>query len=159
MPWPSSNVNTTNLDAGTDNPQLARADLLDLTQKFNDLRAHVSAFAQSMLDDADAAAVQATLGVPSVARMNSVPVNLVGLAVGECFTTTAGFTVPTGLVVGGTYVICNDSNVSITITQGAGLTLRLAGTVLNGNWILAPRGMASIWVRSSSVCYISGPLS
>jgi hypothetical protein len=119
----------------------------------------VSAYIQTLLNDVDPTAAQITLDVPSVARMNTVPVNLVGLAVGECFTTTAGFTVPTGLVVGGTYVICNDSSVSITITQGAGLTLRLSGTVLNGNWILAPRGMASIWVRSSSVYYISGPLS
>ena len=156
MPWPTTPVPTTNLDAGTDNPQAARADLLDLVQKFNEMRAHVSAFAQTLLDDADQAAALATIGAPSVARMNSVPVNLVGLAVGECFTTAAGFTIPTGLVVGGTYVICNDSAAAINLTQGAGLTMYLAGNGDTGNRVLASRGMASIWVRSSSVCYISG---
>lgn len=38
MAYPTVNVNTTNLDVGTDNPALARTDLLDLTQKFNLLR-------------------------------------------------------------------------------------------------------------------------
>lgn len=38
MAYPTVNVNTTNLDVGTDNPALARTDLLDLAQKFNLLR-------------------------------------------------------------------------------------------------------------------------
>lgn len=38
MAYPTVNVSTVNLDVGTDNPALARTDLLDLTQKFNLLR-------------------------------------------------------------------------------------------------------------------------
>lgn len=38
MTYPTVPVNTTNLDVGTDNPALARTDLLDLAQKFNLLR-------------------------------------------------------------------------------------------------------------------------
>lgn len=38
MAYPTVNVNTTNLDVGTDNPALARTDILDLAQKFNLLR-------------------------------------------------------------------------------------------------------------------------
>jgi len=35
MAFPTNTVNTTNLDAGTDDPSLARADLLDAVQKLN----------------------------------------------------------------------------------------------------------------------------
>ena len=35
MAFPTAEVNTTNLDAGTDDPSLARADLLDAVQKLN----------------------------------------------------------------------------------------------------------------------------
>lgn len=35
MTWPNATISTTNLDAGTDEPRLARADLLDAVQKLN----------------------------------------------------------------------------------------------------------------------------
>ncbi|WP_291015030.1 hypothetical protein [Hydrogenophaga sp.] len=68
MSWPTSNVVATNLDAGTDSPATARADLLDLVQKFNELRSHVSGFAQTVLDDADASTAQTTLGGTTVGK-------------------------------------------------------------------------------------------
>jgi hypothetical protein len=43
-----------------------------------------------------------------------------------------------------------------TIAQGAGLTMRLAGTSLTGNRTLSLNGMASIWFVSSAECFISG---
>ena len=62
MAWPGGAVDTTDTDAGTDNPQNARADLLDALQKLNLIIAHVSAYAQSLIDDADASAALSTLG-------------------------------------------------------------------------------------------------
>ncbi len=63
MTYPSSGVNTSNLDAGTDKKQLARVDLLDLAQKFNQLRGHISAFMQGFLEASSAAAARAQLGI------------------------------------------------------------------------------------------------
>jgi hypothetical protein len=111
---------------------------------------------QGLLAAANQTDALTALGAPSVARMNTVPVNTTALTVGECFVTASPFIVPTGLVVGGTYLACNDSASAINITQGAGLTLHMSGTSDTGNRVLAPRGMVSIWVRSSSVAYISG---
>lgn len=72
MTWPSSDVDTTDTDSASDNPANARADILDLMQKFNQLRAHVTAFMQGVLDDADAAAARNSLGLGSLATLNSV---------------------------------------------------------------------------------------
>lgn len=63
MTWPSSDVNTTGMDAGTDTPP--RAEILSWAQKFNQLRNHVSAFMQGLLTSADAAAVRSALDVPT----------------------------------------------------------------------------------------------
>lgn len=49
MVWPVSDVTTANADAATDNPATFRADVLDLIQKFNQLRNHVSANMQGVL--------------------------------------------------------------------------------------------------------------
>lgn len=62
MTLPTVAVDTTDLDADTDNPLLARQDLLDLAQKFNLLIAHISTFAGTVLDDANDAAMRATIG-------------------------------------------------------------------------------------------------
>ncbi len=65
MAYPNSDVNTGNLDAGTDKKQLARADLLDLATKFNLLRNHISAFWRALLAAADAPAVRDAIDAPS----------------------------------------------------------------------------------------------
>lgn len=38
MTWPTADVSTTHLDAGTDDPSQARADIKDLAEKFNAVR-------------------------------------------------------------------------------------------------------------------------
>lgn len=69
MPYPSSDVDRTNLDNGAlDSPALARADLLDLVDKFNELRNFITVYARSLLDDADASAMRATLAALAAAN-------------------------------------------------------------------------------------------
>lgn len=68
MTWPSSDISQTNTDAGTDNPATARSDINSLIAAFNQVRNHVSAFAQGLLDDADASAAQTTLGGTTVGK-------------------------------------------------------------------------------------------
>lgn len=104
MAWPGSDVGTTNTDAGTDIPANARANLLDLMQKFNQLRNHVTAFMQGLLGSADAAAARATLGVPDAFGLRNKIINgaMRTNLNGDSFTVTAGTAVPTSS--GGGYV-------------------------------------------------------
>jgi len=67
MTYPSSDVATTNTDATGDSPALARSDILDLMQKFNLLRNHISTFVQGLLSSTDAAAARTTLGAAPLA--------------------------------------------------------------------------------------------
>ena len=62
MTWPSGAVNTTNVDATTDDPELGVVDIKSAFDKLNQIIAHVSAYIQGLLDDADAAAARTTLG-------------------------------------------------------------------------------------------------
>ena len=69
MTWPSSDIPTTGMDAGTDTPP--RSVFLAWAQAFNQMRAHVTTFMQGLLGSADAAAARATLDVPSRAGGNA----------------------------------------------------------------------------------------
>jgi hypothetical protein len=110
----------------------------------------VSAFALTLLDDADAAAMRTTLGT------NTIPNAGANLVVGSMYVATTGFTLDTGLIVDGVYPIYNNSAATITIAQGAGVTLRLAGSTVTGTRSLVACGMASVWCLSSSEYIISG---
>lgn len=81
MVWPTAAVTTTNTDAGTDSPATARTDILDLMTKSNQMIAHVSAFAASVLDDASAATARATLGA-AASGVNGDITSLTALAAG-----------------------------------------------------------------------------
>lgn len=77
--------------------------------------------------------------------------------VGKCIAVSAGITIPNATFAAGDAVsIYNDSASAVTITQGASLTLRQAGTTNTGNRTLAARGMCTIWFNSSSEAIISG---
>jgi len=69
---------------------------------------------------------------------------------------TAGFTLNTGLKVGAVYTIYNNSASAILVTQGAGLTMRLAGSTSSGSVSLQPRGIISVWVRATAEYLCSG---
>lgn len=76
---------------------------------------------------------------------------------GKCVAVSTGITVPNATFSAGDSVsIYNDSASSVTITQGASLTLRLAGTSTTGNRTLAARGICTIWFNTSSEGVISG---
>ncbi|WP_367846441.1 hypothetical protein [Rhodoferax sp. WC2427] len=66
MTYPASDVNRTNADASTDSPATFRSDALDLIDKFNLLRNHISSFMQGLLASANAAAVRTALDVPTI---------------------------------------------------------------------------------------------
>lgn len=62
MTWPTVAVGTTNVDAGTDSPATARTEIKDGLDKLNQMMAHVTAFAATLLDDTTSAAARTTLG-------------------------------------------------------------------------------------------------
>jgi hypothetical protein len=71
--------------------------------------------------------------------------------------TTGGVTVPQNIFSAGDVVtIYNDSASSQTITQGAGVTLRLVGSATTGNRTLAQRGVATILCVASNEFVING---
>ena len=72
-------------------------------------------------------------------------------------TTTGGVTVPSGVFSAGNVVsIYNDSGSNQTITQGSGVTLRLAGSATTGNRVLAQYGLATVLCIGSNEFVISG---
>jgi hypothetical protein len=97
-----------------------------------------------------------TIGYRSIPRSTTTTTAVVG-DVGKCIAVSAGITIPNATFAAGDAVsIYNDSASAVTITQGASLTLRQAGTANTGNRTLAARGMATIWFNSSSEAIISG---
>ena len=71
--------------------------------------------------------------------------------------TTGGVTVPTAVFsIGDAVTIFNNSASSQTITQGASVTLRNAGTATTGNRTLAQYGICTVLCVASNVFVISG---
>ena len=71
--------------------------------------------------------------------------------------TTGGVTVPSAVFsVGDTISIYNNSAADQTITQGASVTLRFAGTVNVGNRTLAQRGLVTVLCVGNNEFVISG---
>jgi hypothetical protein len=71
--------------------------------------------------------------------------------------TTGGVTVPSSIFAAGNSItIYNNSGSSQTITQGSGVTLRLAGVSTTGNRTLDQRGLANVLCVGSDEFVISG---
>lgn len=71
--------------------------------------------------------------------------------------TTGGVTIPSAVFSAGDIVsIVNNSGSNQTITQGASVTLRLAGTATTGNRTLAQYGVATVLCIASNTFIISG---
>lgn len=76
---------------------------------------------------------------------------------GKCVAITSNVTIDNTFGIAGTTVsFYNDSASTVTIVQGTGLTLRLAGTTVSGNRTIAPRGLATLWWNSGGECIASG---
>ena len=105
MTWPAADVGTTNADAGTDSPATARTDLLDLMTKFNQVRNHVSAFIQTLLDDAAASNARATLGAAASGANADI-------------TSVATTTTINGTVIGYREIPQNSQSVAYTLVAG-----------------------------------------
>ena len=72
-------------------------------------------------------------------------------------TTTSNITVPSGVFSAGDVVtIFNNSSSSQTITQGASVTLRHAGTTNTGSRTLAEYGVATVMCVAANTFVISG---
>ena len=71
--------------------------------------------------------------------------------------TTGGVTVPSAVFSAGYAInVFNNSASNQTITQGASVTMYLAGTATTGNRTLAQRGICTILCVASNVFVISG---
>jgi hypothetical protein len=103
----------------------------------------------------------------SIGNVRSIPINgqtgaynLAATDNGKMISITTGgvsvlqnvFADPYGQIIS----IYNNSNTSQTITQGAGVTLRLAGTAATGNRTLARYGVATITCVAANTFVISG---
>lgn len=104
MTWPSSDVSRTNCDATGDNPQSFRADVLDLIDKFNLLRNHVSSFIQGLLIATNAAAARATLGA-AISGTNNDITSLSSPAIGAATCTTQAVNTNTTQVANTAFVM------------------------------------------------------
>ena len=68
----------------------------------------------------------------------------------KCWPISAGQTINTGPAAGSIYSLYNDTAGALTLTQGAGVTMRVAGTATTGNYSLPQRGFVTLWWRSTS---------
>jgi len=71
--------------------------------------------------------------------------------------TTGGVTVPSGVFSAGQMItIYNNSASNQTITQGASVTMYIAGTATTGNRTLAQRGLVTLFCVASNTFVING---
>lgn len=86
-----------------------------------------------------------------------IPIYASGDGGGKVQVVSSNQTIDTGIAAGKCYAFYNDSGSAITITQGSGMTLRLAGTTTTGSRTLGPRGWMTVWHRSTTEALCSGP--
>lgn len=103
---------------------------------------------------ASASTVNDTLGTGYVIGFRKLPqsANTTAAAsdVDKHLFVSATVTIPSGVFTAGDrFYVVNSSNAAITITQGAGTTLRLAGTATTGNRTLAVYGYADVLCTGS----------
>jgi hypothetical protein len=100
---------------------------------------------------------------PSIITQNTQTASytLVATDRGKHIYTNSGVTVPSAVFSAGDVVsIVNNNTTSITITQGASVTMYLAGTATTGNRTLAQKGLCSVLcVASNTFITLGGGLT
>jgi hypothetical protein len=82
---------------------------------------------------------------------------LTAAMVGTCQAVSSSVTVPNSVFAAGDAVsIYNNSASSISVVQGSGVTLRLAGSATTGTRTLAARGVATIWWNATGEAIVGG---
>ena len=78
-------------------------------------------------------------------------------AKGQTILTTGALTIPANVFNGGDrFRVYNDTAAGIILAQGAGLTLRLAGTAQVGSLTVLQRGIAYVWFTNAAEAVVSG---
>lgn len=96
-------------------------------------------------------------GTGFVVGYRDIPRRTSGFVRGQMLAVSAGVTLNTSdMAAGYAFSVYNDSAAAITLTQGAGVTLRLAGTTSTGNRTIPARGVATIWCNSGTEAVVSG---
>lgn len=110
---------------------------------------------------ASASTVKDSLGTDYTIGFRSVPQSLNTTAaasdIGKHLYVSATTTVPSGVFVAGNeFLVVNSSAAAITLTQGAGTTLRLGGTATTGSRTVAAYGVASVLCVGTETFYVTG---
>lgn len=93
--------------------------------------------------------------LPAVAY--SVPRRTSGLASGEVLATASAVEIADADVTAGiAFCVFNNSSSNIALTEGAGVTIRLAGTTTTGDLEILPYGFASCWCNTGTEVIVMG---
>ena len=110
---------------------------------------------------ASASTVKDSLGTDYTIGFRSVPQSLNTTAaasdIGKHLYVSATTTVPSGVFVAGNeFLVVNSSGSAVTLTQGAGTTLRLGGTATTGSRTIAAYGVANVLCIGTETFYVTG---
>jgi hypothetical protein len=110
---------------------------------------------------ASASTVKDSLGTDYTIGYRSIPQSLNTTAaasdVGKHLYVSATTTIPSGVFVAGNeFLVVNSSASTVTLTQGAGTTLRLGGTATTGSRTIAAYGVASVLCVGTEEFYVTG---
>jgi hypothetical protein len=110
---------------------------------------------------ASASTVNDSLGTGYTIGYRSIPQSLNTTAaasdIGKHLYVSATTTVPSGVFVAGNeFLVVNSSASTVTLTEGAGTTLRLGGTATTGSRTIAAYGVANVLCVGTEEFYVTG---
>jgi hypothetical protein len=110
---------------------------------------------------ASASTVKDSLGTDYTIGYRSIPQSLNTTAaasdIGKHLYVSATTTIPSGVFVAGNeFLVVNSSASTVTLTQGAGTTLRLGGTATTGSRTIAAYGVANVLCVGIETFYVTG---